>query len=721
MSRLTAVPTAAARWSATHPWRAIGIWFAFVALAVALAVIVPVRGTTEADYRLGESGRAQAMLDDSGLTPASSEAVLITPRSGRLDPGAAQRAGAELRDAMARAPGVAGVADLIWSPDRSAALVTVDLREGTTDVAPLVALTQRVQAAHPDLEIRQAGDLSIEDGINERVGADLHRAEFISLPITLALMLLAFGALIAAGVPVLLAGTSVAATMGLAVPISYLLPAEPTTNSMIVLIGMAVGVDYSLFYLKREREERARGASTLDAVAIAARTSGHAVLVSGGAVIASLSGLFLVGGATYNSLAIGSIVVVAVAVLGSITVLPALLVKLGRWADRPRVPLLWRVNRRIGAGGISRRLLAPVVRRPRSALLLALVAAVGLSIPAAGMTLHGANLSTLPGDIPQVGTALRIGQEFPSQGAGSLVVVQAPAQRAGEIRTALLGLSESVQQHPGFRTWGLDPIAVSADGTVTRLSVAIKTAEEDPATDRAIELLRDELVPSALDGLGVSYAVGGAAATNLDSTNQQRDRLPWLIGFILILTLMIMWAAFRSTRLALLSAGLNLLSVGVAFGVMRLVFQDGHLESWLDFRSPGYVIEWIPVFVLAVLVGLSMDYHVFVLSRVQEYAVAGHTARDAVRLGIGDTAGVVTSAAAVMVSVFAVFASLSMLEMKMLGVGLATAILFDATVIRLVILPAALVLLGDRVWHTPAAQPQSAPRDRRRTRELIPS
>ena len=188
-------------------------------------------------------------------------------------------------------------------------------------------------------------------------------------------MLLAFGALIAAGVPVLLAITSVAATMGIAAPLSHLIHAEPTVTSMIVLIGMAVGVDYSLFYLKREREERAAGHSTLDAVEIAAATSGHSILVSGAAVVASMAGLFIVGGATFDSLASGAIVVVVVDVIGSVTVLPALLAKLGRWVDRPRLPLLWRVNRRIGQGGISRRILAPVVRRPVAALVVSLAAA----------------------------------------------------------------------------------------------------------------------------------------------------------------------------------------------------------------------------------------------------------------------------------------------------------------------------------------------------------
>ena len=275
--------------------------------------------------------------------------------------------------------------------------------------------------------MREAGDVSVNAAINDRVAEDLHSAEGISLPITLLLMLLAFGALTAAGVPVLLALTSVAATMGISAPLSHLIHAEPTVTSMIVLIGMAVGVDYSLFYLKREREERAKGAPTLDAVEVAAATSGHSIMVSGAAVIGSMAGLFLVGGATFDSLASGAIVVVAVAVIGSVTVLPALLAKLGRWADRPRVPLLWRLNRRIGAGGLSRRILAPVVRRPVAALVVSLVAIVGLGAPALGMKIHDASLQTLPQSIPEVQTLTRLADAFPSQGSTATVVVQGSA------------------------------------------------------------------------------------------------------------------------------------------------------------------------------------------------------------------------------------------------------------------------------------------------------
>ena len=263
-------------------------------------------------------------------------------------------------------------------------------------------------------------------------------------------MLLAFGALIAAGIPVLLAATSVAATIGITAPLSHLVHAEGTVSSMIVLIGMAVGVDYSLFYLKREREERAAGRSTLDAVEIAAQTSGHSILVSGGAVIASMAGLFVIGDATFNSLATGSILVVAIAVLGSITVLPALLVKLGRWVDRPRVPLLWRLNRRIGRGGISSRVLAPVMRHPLVALGVSGLFILLLAVPALGMKIHSGNLQTLPASIPEVQTYTRITQEFPGEGTTASLVVKASAGDRAEVAGALRGLDRAAIDTPDF-------------------------------------------------------------------------------------------------------------------------------------------------------------------------------------------------------------------------------------------------------------------------------
>jgi RND superfamily putative drug exporter len=696
---LAGVPLRAARWSALHPWRAILGWLVFVLVAVGFAIAVPTQEPTDADYRLGESGRADAMVHEAGLEGADTENVLITaPGHADVDQQAAESAAAAIRADMAQVEGAAQVSKPQWNPDRSALLMEIQLAKDQEDVQPLLDVTDAVQQEHTDLDIRQAGDITIDDSIDDRVADDLSSAETISLPVTLILMLLAFGALIAAGIPVLIAATSVAAVIGITAPLSYLVPAEPTVGSMIVLIGMAVGVDYTLFYLKREREERVRGRSTLDAVEIAAETSGHSILVSGGAVIASMAGLYVIGDATFNSLATGAILVVAVAVLGSITVLPALLAKLGRWVDRPRVPLLWRLNRRIGQGGISRRILGPVTRRPVAALIASGAVVVLLALPALGMRIHSGNLQTLPDDIPEVQTFKTMTEEFPSEGTTADVVVKAPASDQDAVAEALAGLQSDAAATGHFVAADPAPVQMSKDGTTTVLTLAMPYDESDERVDSAIEELRTDLAPAALDDLDAEYAVGGGAAESLDFVNQQKDRLPIVIGVVLLLTLLMMMMAFRSVAIALVSTLLNLASVGAAFGILTIVFQHGSFSGALDFSTPHFVIDWIPLFVMVVLVGLSMDYHVFVLSRVREYVRKGLPTRLAVERGVTDTAGVVTSAAAVMVSVFAIFATLSLMEMKMMGVGLSSAILLDATVIRLVMLPAILVLLGERAW-----------------------
>ena len=694
---LTTVSMRAARWSATHPWRAILGWLALVVVAVGLAATVSTEEASDADYRLGESGIADRWVHEAGLASPDSEEILVTADGGALDQAQADEAAAELIRSVRPLTGVTEISEAQWNPDRSALLISIQLAKDHEDADPLVAAVDDVRADFPGLDIRQTGDLTLDAAIDDRVAEDLSSAEAISLPITLLLMLLAFGALIAAGLPVLLAATSVAATIGIIAPLSHLVPAESTVTSMIVLIGMAVGVDYSLFYLKREREERDRGRSTLDAVEIAAQTSGHSILVSGGAVIAAMAGLFLMTDTTFNSLAVGSILVVATAVLGSITVLPALLAKLGRWVDRPRVPLLWRLNRRIGKGGISRRMLGPVLRHPVAALLVGGAVVAALAVPALGMKTHSGNLDTLPHDIAEVQTIKDVIDEFPSEGPVAQVVVRASADDRTDVAAQLDELGQEAVASGMFRQPSA-PVEVSEDGRTSILELAMPFEESDEQVDEALELLRGELVPAAVDLPGSATAVGGGPAESYDAQQRMSDRLPLVIGFVLLLTFLMMVFAFKSVPIALVSTVLNLASVAVAFGLMTLVFQHGVGESLLDFSSPGFVIDWIPLFVLVVLVGLSMDYHVFVVSRIREHLDRGLPARLAVERGVSETAGVITSAAAVMVSVFAIFATLSMLEMKMMGVGLSAAILLDATLIRLVILPAVLALLGERAW-----------------------
>jgi putative drug exporter of the RND superfamily len=699
-----------ARWSATRPWRAIGLWLLLVVVAVGMSVVIPKQQAENKDTWVGQSGQAAEMIEKAGLGDSPTETVLLTDPDGPLDKAAASTAIAQLQQKLTALDSVQAVGQPVWSENGKAALVPMELK-GTADdasdqIEKIVATTAEVQQANPDLSITQAGSASVDAGIWKQVGSDLAKAEKLSLPITFALMLLAFGALIAAGIPVLLAFSAVGAALGFYAPLSYLFPDGGSVANVVLLIGMAVGVDYSLFYLKREREERRKGRTTLDAVEIAAATSGHSVVVSGLAVIVSMAGLYVSQDATFTSMATATIVVVAVAVLGSLTVLPALLAKLGHRVDRPRVPLLWRLNRRIGPGGISRRILAPVLRYPRAALSISAVAVVALAVPALGMKTESADLNTLPQTIPEVRTFKELQANFPSQGGLSYDVV---AQGGGAV-AALTKLQESAVQTGKFVVPPGEAIR-QADGTAVLTLVSV-LPESSANGEAALGQLRTELAPAALGS--VTWAVGGESAESVDYGNNQRDRLPYVIAFVLALTLVMMAATFRSVAIALVTTLLNLASVAACFGVLSLVFQHTWAEGLLGFTSAGFVVSWIPLFLFVILVGLSMDYHVFVLGRIREGVAEGLTPKEAVRKGITESAGVVTSAAAVMVSVFAVFATLGMLEMKQMGVGLAVAVLIDATLVRIVMLPSIMVLLGRKAWWPNKLSARPAPEVRER-------
>lgn len=432
---------------------------------------------------------------------------------------------------------------------------------------------------------------------------------------------------------------------------------------------------------------------------IAAATAGHAVVVSGLAVIVSMAGLYLTNDGVFASLGTGSIIVVAVAMLGSLTVLPALLAKLGRRVDRPRIPLLWRLTARQGPPRVWPALLKPALRRPGVTLLVSTLALLALAIPALNITLRSGSPETLPRSIPIVQSWDRLTHAFPNEGASHEIAVQAPAERAGEVRAALADLVKRTDGNPLFVAAANPDIRTSADGRVSTVEVATPYDENAPEAVRSLSVVRGELVPATVGKIaGAEFAVGGDVARNVDYQQNQTDTLPWVMGFVLGLTFLVMLFTFRSVVLALSALVLNALSAGAAFGVLSLVFQHTWAEGLLDFKSNGTIIAWIPLFVFVILVGLSMDYHVFVVSRIREAALRGMPTKEAVLYGITRSAGVVTSAAFVMVSVFGVFALLSMVEMKEMGIGLATAVFLDAMIIRVLVLPSLMTLLGAANW-----------------------
>jgi putative drug exporter of the RND superfamily len=717
MSRNTSEPrrpatVRVARWSATHPWRAIALWVVFVAAAVMIGSSVGTREVSDLDLGVGQSGHAAQVVHDAGLDSPDTEDVLLAPRSAA--PGAmadARRAASDVTRRLKAVPGATAVAPPVTSRDGRTLLVEVTLASSVDSAAPFQAVTAAAQQAHPQLRVEEVGSLSIDDAVNKQVGDDLGAAATYSLPVTLLILLIAFGAILAAGVPVLLALSAVATATGLSALVSQVIPDSGSTSSMILLMGMAVGVDYSLFYVKRAREERQRGRSHLDAIEIAAETSGHSVLVSGAAVIVSMLGLFMVRDLVFASLAAGSIVVVAVAVLGSLTVLPAVLVKLGRAIDRPRVPFLWRLATQTREPRLWPAILKPALHRPGRTFAIAVLLLGALAVPAVGMKLSSDTAKSLPASIPEVQTLNRLTDAFPSTTTTQYVVVKAPAAQAAAVERRLETLRARADGNPLFHGGtGDEPVRTSKDGTVHVLDVDTPHDPESKQAHQALDVLRGPLVGQVTAAVpGAEAWVGGETAESVDEDAHLSAGLPWVIGFVVLLTMLIMGWVFRSLVIAVTTAFVNMLSAGAAFGVLVLVFQNTWAEGLLGFTSTGTVINWIPLFTFAVLFGLSMDYHVFVISRIREAAAEGLSTQEAVKRGITRSAGTVTSAAIVMVSVFAIFASLHMVEMKELGLSLAVAVLIDALVIRVIVLPAVMTMLGRWNWW-PGRPPQQAAR-----------
>ncbi|WP_168711450.1 MMPL family transporter [Streptomyces sp. RKND-216] len=687
-------------------------WVALVVLGYGASLLTGVQSQEDADGLTGQSAVAERLLDNADFADEGVENVLIQARKGDLADAQADVVVGALRDRYAQVDTVRSVGEPVPAEDGRSVLLPVRMdleKKGSEEdlspkvaVEPMLKATEAVAEDHPALRVEQLGKGSLTRELSTHLQADFQRAEYISVPLTLLILLVAFGALLAAGIPVLLGVTAVVFALGLSGVTSLLLPVDENQASLILLMGLAVGVDYSLFYLRRQREERAAGREPEVALSVAAATSGRAVLVSGVTVMVAMAGMFLSGSMLFSSLALGTILVVAVAVLGSLTALPATLAALGDRIDRPRIPLLWRRTKVNRESRFWSAVLRPVLKVPAAALLAGVLAMLALAYPALEMKLKMPGDEDLPRSYAIMQTYDRVVEAFPSEGTAHAVVVEAAESRAPEVERLLAGLHQDAVDTGRFVGGGAPDLALSEDGTVTRLELHVEGEAGGTEARETLDLLRDDLAPSALQGQDLGkWAVGGATAFTVDFSATLEDRLPLVIGFVMLLCLAIMLLAFRSPILALVTGVLNVLSVVSAYGVLVLVFQHEWAEGLLGFESNGAVVSWLPLILFVVLFGLSMDYHVFVLSRVREGVRREGSPREAIRHGILTSAGVVTTAAVIMVAVFAVFATLSTLEMKQLGVGLAVAILLDATLIRGVLLPATLALLGDWAWHEP--------------------
>jgi uncharacterized membrane protein YdfJ with MMPL/SSD domain len=687
-------------WSVRHRKTAIIGWLLFVIAASMIGAMAGQTNMKEYENGAGDSARAERILADAGIQHPAGEMVIVHSAApdGWRDAARAVAAGV-------RATGrVDHLQPALASKDGRDGLVRFDLTGDSTTAAdrvqPVLDAVGRVRGTHPEVTIGQFGDASSGKWLNDVLGKDFAKAEWTAVPLALGILLIAFGALLAALLPVGLALTAFVAANGVLALASHALHVYDTTSSVMLLMGLAVGVDYCLFYIRRERDERAAGHDKETALRIAAATSGRSVLVSGFTVMLAMAGMFLSGLLLFKGFALATMLVVLIAMLGSVTVLPALLSLIGDKVEFGRIPFLNRRRGRRAAGGrLSAAILRPVLARPGIFAVLAAGVLVVLAAPAAGMHTQSLGLDKqMAKSSPMVQAYQRISTVFPGGPAPAQVVVKAADIRSPRVGKAIASLKSAAGHSREFG--GPVTVTTHPEQNIAQIDVPLAGDGTDAVSEHALKTLRERLVPSAFGGVATAY-VTGQLAGSLDFTAQLRADIAPVFAFVMIVTFLLMLVSFRSVAIAVTAIVLNLLSVAAAYGVMVAVFQHGWGADLFGAEPAGAIESWLPLFVFVVLFGLSMDYHVFVVSRIREAHDRGLRTRDAVAYGVRSSAGVVTSAAVIMVAVFGVFGTLSMQDMKQMGVGLAVAVLLDATVVRAVLLPSVMALLGEANWYLP--------------------
>jgi RND superfamily putative drug exporter len=699
-------------WSASHRKTAILGWIVFVVLALGLMASGSLKKETlsSVDQISGQAGEAERILDDAHLRPTE-EIVLIQNNDVSVGDPAFDSVIDESAQALAATPHVNHVLSPLdgegggISEDGHSAFVEFQIagheKEAEENLDPSITTVDRIKHGNPEYTVGQFGGASANAAIEETLQGDIGKAGMLSLPVTLLILFVALGAMVAASVPFVLALTSVLATMAMVAIPSQVYALGGNTDALILLIGLAVGVDYSLFYMRRQREERAAGRDNREALEVAAATSGRAVMISGLTVIIAMAGMFITGDATFISFAIATVSVVIVSMFATLAVLPAVLAWLGDRVEKGRVPFTKRRSHVARESRVWSKVVSGVMRRPIASIAVAGGLLVALAIPALHMNVVQSGPDELSRDIPVMKTYDRYTAAFPSKGNAVTVVVKADDIRSGETAAGIESLVAQAEESDVVV--GDSEVTYSQNSTVAKVTIPTQGEATDEQSMAALDEIRGEIVPATIGEVeGTTVRVSGGAAQSSDFADLLSERMPLVFAFVLGLAFLLMLVTFRSIVIPIKAIVLNLLSVGAAYGVLVLVFQEGLGEKLLGFESNGGITNWLPLFLFVILFGLSMDYHVFILTRVREAYDRGMSTEDAVRKGIAGSAGTVTSAAIVMVMVFSVFATLSFIDFKEMGVGLAVAILIDATIIRGVLLPASMKLLGDWNWYLPS-------------------
>ena len=714
-----------ARWSARHRWPVFGAWFV---LTGGLFVVSTAMGGIRALSATGGPGSGstteaalgfQAMnAGGTSSSPSETMTVVVASATAKVtDPAFRSTVGqvvarlASVRTTVdgSEGPAFESVTDPyttppqsgLYAPDLRAVIVNgritgdpTALETRTKAIAPVIAA---IQHDFPAYDIHALANTLTNDQINQVISGDLDGSLRISLPASFLILLLAFGALVAAIVPLLLAITALLAAFGaLGIYSQVLSPVSPYATQLVVLIGLAVAVDYSLFMITRFRSERKAGVDRLAAIETASSTAGRAVFFSGIAVMISLSGLFLLQDDIFHSMALGTIAVILAAIAGSLVFLPAALAIVGDGVNRLRVPFLGRG----GEGhGFWAALVNGVMARPWVSAIAAAAVLLALASPVRLLHLGESDLATFPTSVDGVQAYAALQEHWPQ---GTLLNLTVVATDAGQAATkdALAKVTPALLATKGLS--GPATTGVSKDGSAAWVTVVMSGSQNDQANWDLVRQVRSQAVPAAFSGLsGTTVYVTGDAAYSMDGTQVYTDGMVRIFFFVLGFSFLLLMLVFHSIAIPIKAIILNLLSTGAAYGVVVLVFQEGWLGSILGVQPTNAIQNWVPIFIFTVLFGLSMDYEVFILSRVKELVDRGANTRDAVARGITVTAGTVTSAAAIMVVVFAVFMTLRLVIIRELGMGLAVAVFLDATLIRTVLLPATMRLLGEWNWYLP--------------------
>jgi uncharacterized membrane protein YdfJ with MMPL/SSD domain len=700
------------RWSASHWKTAVFGWLAFVIVAIFVGTFVGTKNIKTEDANVGQAHKADQILKQAfPQVDPQTELVLVQSSSKTVRDPAFRAAVKDVESTIAGNPAIKNVrspldpahADQVSTDGRSA-MVVWDMKGTYENAKPkidgIVSAVGKAADRHPAFYIAEAGSVSSGKALDKMFSDQLKLAGERSIPITVIVLLLVFGALVAVGVPLLVALSSVIATVFLVALPSHLVPMDQNVSAVILLVGLAVGVDYSLFYLKREREERALGRSPRAALEAAAATSGRSVLISGFTVMVAMAGMMFSGDKAYLGFGIATMMVVGVAMLGSLTVLPALLSRLGDKVEKGKIPFLHRLRRDSGENRFWKRILTPVLRRPVVAAALAGGVLLVLAAPVLQLHTSQSGLDAMPNSAPTVGTMKKIEKSFSNGDLAPAIIAIEANTNSPQTQHAISELKS--QALASGQMHGPMVVEVNPSHTVARVSIPLAGKGSDSVSNAALDTLRNKILPATVGKVsGATYAVTGPTAQSVDENVLLKQKAPIVFGFVLVFAFILLLVSFRSIVIAVKAIVLNLLSVGAAYGVLVAVFQWGWGESFLGFQSNGGIASWLPIFMFVILFGLSMDYHVFILSRVREAYDRGLKTEDAVAHGISTTAGVVSSAALVMTGVFAVFALMPILDMKEMGIGLAAAVLIDATIVRAVLLPATMKLLGDANWYLP--------------------